>query len=156
MPGRHHLIGGCILCRSLRGPATVVAEDVLDPWLSLAALTLTLAGNQVLPDGDPGPHPSCPEDMRLVEGVHHETMGHVCLDKRDGQKDPQCYRYAEGMSLLEAPATEVRVCMDQYEAPNVRGKSPIVMQSFLAAEKWCGKRGKRVCTEQEWELACEG
>jgi formylglycine-generating enzyme required for sulfatase activity len=22
--------------------------------------------------------------------------------------------------------------------------------------RWCGERGKRVCTEQEWELACEG
>ena len=41
-------------------------------------------------------------------------------------------------------------------APNVRGQKPFVMKSFEAAEKWCRERGKRVCTEQEWELGCEG
>ena len=37
---------------------------VLDPWLSLAALALTLVGKPVLPDLDPGPSPYCPKDMK--------------------------------------------------------------------------------------------
>jgi hypothetical protein len=129
---------------------------VLDPWLSLAALSLTLVGKPVLPDGDPGPSDRCPSDMRLVTGMHHENMGHMCVDERDGRKYPLCYAYAEDISLMEGATTQIAVCMDQYEAPNRRGARPMVMQSYLSATKWCEKRGKRMCTEQEWELACEG
>jgi formylglycine-generating enzyme required for sulfatase activity len=46
--------------------------------------------------------------------------------------------------------------MDQYEAPNKRGATPIVMTTFHQAESWCASRGKRLCTEQEFETACEG
>ena len=30
------------------------------------------------------------------------------------------------------------------------------MKSFENAQHFCGERHKRVCSEQEWELACEG
>jgi len=94
--------------------------------------------------------------MRLVQGVHHDDVGHVCTDVRQEGKVEHCYRYAEHMTLLEGPSTEIAVCVDQYEAPNVRGAKPMVLQSYRSAEKWCAKRDKRLCTEQEWELACEG
>jgi hypothetical protein len=129
---------------------------VPDPWLDLAALSLALLGQEVLPDGDPGPSSACPADMRLVEGVHHDNLAHVCRDVRDGAKYPTCYAYHEQLSLLQGPTSNIRVCVDQFEAPNKRGARPLTMQSFLSAEKWCGKRGKRLCSEQEWELACEG
>jgi formylglycine-generating enzyme len=47
-------------------------------------------------------------------------------------------------------------CIDRYEAPNVAGEYPLVMESALTAEKWCGERGKRLCGEEEWERACAG
>jgi sulfatase modifying factor 1 len=46
------------------------------------------------------------------------------------------------------------VCMDRYEAPNIEGANPMVMQSAVDAIVWCGARGKRLCTEWEWEWAC--
>ena len=46
------------------------------------------------------------------------------------------------------------VCIDRYEAPNVAGELPLVMQSLVDAEAWCGERGKRACRESEWEAAC--
>jgi formylglycine-generating enzyme required for sulfatase activity len=46
--------------------------------------------------------------------------------------------------------------MDRFEAPNRRGAKPLVMESFLSATRWCTKRGKRMCSEREWELGCEG
>lgn len=46
------------------------------------------------------------------------------------------------------------VCMDQYEAPNRYGHNPLVMQSAEDGERWCGTRGKRLCTEDEWDTAC--
>ncbi|HMY18944.1 MAG TPA: SUMF1/EgtB/PvdO family nonheme iron enzyme, partial [Polyangium sp.] len=43
-----------------------------------------------------------------------------------------------------------------FEAPNQKGKRPLVMHSFRSAQRWCADRKKRLCTEQEWELGCEG
>jgi len=47
-------------------------------------------------------------------------------------------------------------CIDRYEAPNQFGEKPLVMQSAVLAEQWCAKNGKRLCTEDEWDTACEG
>lgn len=47
-------------------------------------------------------------------------------------------------------------CIDRYEAPNVAGAYPLVMESAFSAEAWCAKRDKRLCTEDEWERACAG
>ncbi len=46
--------------------------------------------------------------------------------------------------------------MDEHEWPNREGKRPEVMMRFVEAEKKCASVGKRLCTEFEWELACEG
>lgn len=57
------------------------------------------------------------------------------------------------------PTDMVRIegyCVDRYEAPNIAGEYPLVMQSAVSAEAWCQKRGKRLCAEDEWELACAG
>jgi hypothetical protein len=129
---------------------------VIDPWVTLAALTLALTDQPVIPERDPGASPFCPPDARLVEGVHYENVAHLCLDARKDAKDTHCYRYAEDLSVLEGPATSIRVCMDQFEAPNRRGSPPLVLESFNSATKWCARRGKRLCHEREWELACEG
>jgi sulfatase modifying factor 1 len=48
-----------------------------------------------------------------------------------------------------------RVCMDRYEAPNIEGEPPLVMQSAFDGETWCKAWGKRLCTEAEWEFACD-
>lgn len=45
-------------------------------------------------------------------------------------------------------------CMDRYEAPNVEGADPTVVVSAVEARAWCADRGKRLCTEDEWDLAC--
>jgi formylglycine-generating enzyme len=130
---------------------------VTDPWTNLAALSLALLGQEVLPDGDPGPTTACPDDMRLVEGVHHDQISQLCSEVREGvTKRPVCFAYDEELTALEGKTTAVHVCMDQYEAPNKKGSRPLTMQSYESGTKWCEKRGKRLCSEQEWELACEG
>ena len=49
-----------------------------------------------------------------------------------------------------------KTCVDRYEAPNQKGANPLVMQSALDAEAWCSAKGKRLCSETEWNRACEG
>lgn len=90
--------------------------------------------------------------MRLVERDHPDFVDHDCTAFRWGH----CSAYAPGVARPWGKVDHVRVCMDQYEAPNERGAKPIVMASANEAESWCNARGKRLCTEYEFETACEG
>lgn len=47
-------------------------------------------------------------------------------------------------------------CVDVYEFPNKRGSSPTVNVSWNDAKRLCEGRGKRLCSEAEWEKACKG
>jgi formylglycine-generating enzyme required for sulfatase activity len=47
-------------------------------------------------------------------------------------------------------------CIDYYEYPNGRGRAPTTRVSYKTAIDRCKKRGKRLCSEQEWEKACKG
>lgn len=129
---------------------------MIDPFLGLGALAMAMLSFAAAPTLDPGPSPECPTDMRLVAGTHHDEIQHLCVSPRKDPKDTHCFAYWEGITGAEGKQTGVRVCMDQFEAPNRRGARPFVMRSFDSAVKWCGERSKRVCSEQEFELACEG
>jgi hypothetical protein len=94
----------------------------------------------------------CPDGMVLVERDHWDVLEHKCIDRRG----KHCFAYEPGASTAEPPQTHVRVCMDRYEAPNERGAKPLVMVSGIEAERYCQARGKRLCSEMEWESACEG
>lgn len=48
-----------------------------------------------------------------------------------------------------------RFCVDLYEAPG-RGKIPAIRVGRPEAEARCASRGARLCTRDEWELACRG
>jgi sulfatase modifying factor 1 len=130
-----------------------MASDPLSIALVFAAGVARAAGPSAL---DPGPSPECADDMRLVTGTHFDEVQHFCVDPRKDAKDTHCFKYHEGITALEGEKTTIRVCMDQYEAPNKKSAKPYVMQSFESATKWCKARHKRVCSEQEWETACEG
>lgn len=47
-------------------------------------------------------------------------------------------------------------CVDRYEWPNRKGAVPQTMVSFYAAKDSCYEKGKRLCSSQEWFLACAG
>jgi formylglycine-generating enzyme len=66
--------------------------------------------------------------------------------------DPQ--RWHELSAPL--PRKAMRVCMDRYEFPNVQGEFPLVVATYAESEKLCARVGKRLCTESEWTIACEG
>jgi hypothetical protein len=56
----------------------------------------------------------------------------------------------------ELPRKPIKVCIDRYEFPNVYGDFPLVVVRYAEAKKYCEGVGKRLCTESEWTLACEG
>ena len=112
---------------------------MLDPVVTTLALALGMLHVPVTPSIDPGPRNDCPPDMRLIVGSHYDDVQHLCIDPRKDSKDTHCFAYAEGLTAEEGTVTDVRVCMDQFEAPNQKGKRPLVMQSFRSAQRWCAE-----------------
>lgn len=101
---------------------------------------------------EPAPPSACPEGMVLIEGVHHEYVQRLCTSFRGGH----CFAFWQDLAAFEGLATPVRACMDRYEWPNQEGSLPVVMLDYVQASSACRTVGKRLCTEFEWELACEG
>jgi formylglycine-generating enzyme required for sulfatase activity len=95
--------------------------------------------------------------MALVTGRYCPVVQQVCLERPKvlgGRGYRQCQRYAPSKCL--APRRALRFCMDRYEWPNQRGVKPRTLTSWPEARALCEARGKRLCTEDEFNFACEG
>jgi hypothetical protein len=64
------------------------------------------------------------------------------------------------MAPLYDPATEqpedAKVCIDQFEFPNMPCAYPVVWTRAREAAEVCAAQGKRLCDAHEWEGACAG
>lgn len=102
---------------------------------------------------------ACPAGMLLVDGDYCTDVSHKCKEGKSWYA-----KWNDKTICLEfdAPARCVgqkihkRYCVDKYEYPNKEGARPIVMNNFPQAQTLCAEQGKRVCTEYEWTMACEG
>jgi hypothetical protein len=95
--------------------------------------------------------------MQLVAGDYCSEVEHECLrswyDKSN--KKTVCEEF-KPLSKCVGTKSPKRFCIDRYAWPNVRGARPEVMNTFYQAEVKCAAVGKRLCTESEWNFACEG
>ena len=116
----------------------------------------------VAPEPTPPPAPSapaaCPADMKLVDGDYCSEVDQKCLkswfDKSN--KKTICEQFDPANNRCTGDKEHKRYCIDTYEWPNKKGERPEVMNRFHQAEVKCASVGKRLCTESEWTLACEG
>lgn len=97
---------------------------------------------------------ACPDGMVLVEGQYCPAVAQRCLDYLNVERD-RCAEFAEGSRCIGTPVA-MRFCVDQFEYPNIAGVKPDVAVTYLEAEAKCAEQGKRLCTAEEWTLACEG
>lgn len=105
----------------------------------------------------------CPADMLPVSGSYCPGVVQRCLeyhpeyanDPRSPTVSDRCLRY-EQPSRCVGKRTDVAFCMDRFEYPNRVGEKPRVLTSYLDAEQLCRAQGKRLCTEDEFNFACEG
>jgi hypothetical protein len=51
---------------------------------------------------------------------------------------------------------ETKFCVDRYEWPNRKGQKPLSFVSVFGAMDSCFAAKKRLCTTEEWRLACGG
>jgi Sulfatase-modifying factor enzyme 1 len=151
-------VAGCLLVAG----AAVLASDAralqetkrYSPRLDVRRPDFVFALPRLAPGDIPQPSGACPADMVLVEGDYCPAVVQSCLKPMAGATD-RCRKYAESTRCV-VPTQPRRVCIDRYEYPNLYGVKPTVMVSWDEAKAACETEGKRLCTNREWTLACEG
>jgi formylglycine-generating enzyme required for sulfatase activity len=95
--------------------------------------------------------------MVRVAGQYCPDVAQPCLRWLDDPKLPfaRCAVYARPSRCLATRQT-LRFCIDRYEYTPPAAQLPLNFSSFAKAAALCTQLGKRVCTEQEWNFACEG
>lgn len=103
---------------------------------------------------------SCPDDMALVEGDSCRFVEQRCLKyaqrEGGGEDKRRCEKFAPSVCKDDKPRRKMRYCMDRYEYPNEKGKIPWTLVSYTEASEICAQHGKRLCTANEFNFACEG
>lgn len=46
--------------------------------------------------------------------------------------------------------------IDAYEYPGLKGSIPLLADSWFEAARLCDDQGKRLCSAEEWQFACQG
>ncbi len=100
---------------------------------------------------------TCPEGMVHVEGEYCSQVEHNCqryLDPPGRYHEYRCAAY----DPPRCTTSRVRMsfCIDAREYSPPDQTLPANRVSFRDAQRICGELGKRVCTESEWNFACEG
>ena len=102
--------------------------------------------------------------MVRVEGEYCPAVMQDCLEHHQEYKDhndqknvsERCLRYAEPSRCVSRKRRHLSFCMDRFEYPNQVGELPRVLTSWTHAVAMCKSAGKRICTEDEFNFACEG
>ena len=129
--------------------------------LPLLAKREALFGRFIQPGGTPDVLPSeatCAPDMVEVEGEYCPLVEERCLRWLDPGTKLQCAEFAKetmGAKCLMKTQHQ-KFCIDRYEWPNKVGVVPRYMASWVEAKATCEGIGKRLCSDTEWTLACEG
>lgn len=131
--------------------------------VELTEAAFSAAGKQpVAPAPPPAPEPArpaqaCPPDMVLVGGDYCTEVKQTCKHWLDDRKLPfaRCGEY-EKPARCVGRRVHLQFCIDRYEYTRPGEQLPANYQSFVTVSRLCKKLGKRVCTEGEWNFACEG
>ncbi len=131
-------------------------REPAQPSRSLATATASVPAVSASAAAPSGPA-ACGEGMLLVDGSFCTDLEVKCLEQFHAPQNNLwvCKRVEEPTRCVGSEKP-MRYCIDKYEFPNRKGERPMVMQNFYQAQVHCEKEGKRVCTEEEWTLACEG
>jgi hypothetical protein len=97
----------------------------------------------------------CPDGMKLVDGDYCINVEQRCRRWLDPDEQMRCEEFAPTLCYGQR-RRHLSFCMDTYEWPNRVGEYPQVRVTWYEARRLCESVGKRLCTEREWTLACEG
>lgn len=113
----------------------------------------------------PGSTEGCPDDMVRVSGDYCPAVMQDCVEHhkeyaadKDRRKtvSERCLRYRSPSRCVSKKRRAMSFCVDRFEYPNQRGAIPRVLSSWHSAKALCEAAGKRLCSEDEFNFACEG
>jgi len=98
------------------------------------------------------------ERRRMSPRHYCPSVAQTCLRWLDPETKLQCAQFdrASAVGSCPMPTQHKRFCVDRYEWPNKAGTLPQYMASWTEAKASCEGIGKRLCSDTEWTLACEG
>ncbi len=101
--------------------------------------------------------PACPAEMVLVEGSYCTDVRQDCNRWLDDAALPfaRCAEYSQ-LSRCVGKRVPLRFCIDKREYTPPGEKLPLNQASYDIASKTCRSLDKRICTDSEWNFACEG
>jgi hypothetical protein len=142
-----------------RGPLAAARGPELLPMM--ARRDVPVFGSFIKPGGTAGALPSesaCAPDMVEVEGDYCPYVEQKCKRWLDPATKLQCAEFeTQPMGAKCGMKTQhQKFCIDRYEWPNRAGAIPQIMASWVEAKATCEGSGKRLCSDTEWTLACEG
>lgn len=155
------LVAGCSASPSTRAerPRELPApRETASPDASQVAEASSAApADTAAPEKKPEGPSACPSGMLLVDGDYCTDLEVTCKKSHyaKANKKTVCEEFAEPSKCIGKKIPK-RYCIDEYEFPNKKGENPEVMNDFPHAQALCAGLGKRVCTESEWTMACEG
>jgi sulfatase modifying factor 1 len=119
--------------------------------------TADAAADAPAPEAKPAPPAACPADMVLVDGDYCTELEMKCQKSwfATSNKKVICEVFEEP-TRCTGDKVKKRYCIDRYEYPNKKGVRPEVMNNFYQAQVLCAAQDKRICSETEWTMACEG
>lgn len=94
----------------------------------------------------------CPGVIQTCEEYHEEYLH----SERNGAVSERCLKFKEPSRCVVDQRKNLDFCMDRYEYPNLPGEKPWVLTSWRQAQLMCREQGKRLCSEDEYNFACEG
>ena len=130
--------------RKKKADAAKKAEEAREAAEAKKAAEAKAAEEAKLAAAAADPANKCPKGMTLIDAGSF-MMGAP-------RNDPERNFGDQTYQSMEVPA----YCIDYYESPNGRGRTPSSSVSQKTAVKMCKSRGKRLCEEHEWEKACKG
>jgi len=94
--------------------------------------------------------------MQNVEGDYCRVVLHRCLEWMDPPgKFRRCKRYEQPARCISAKK-KLHFCIDRDEFRKDGATLAQNHKSFVEASRLCEEAGKRICSESEWNFACEG
>lgn len=117
----------------------------------------SVAAGEAIPQVAGGTSGACPAGTVEIEGDYCPTLEQKCVKWMDpeGTNPRRCAEFAPS-GACQTATVHKHVCMDRFEYPNTAGRTPVVMKTWHEAAAACKADGKRLCSDSEWTLACEG
>lgn len=95
----------------------------------------------------------CSKEMNRIDGLYCTDLRHKCSKKIDNKR---CKLFDKEATICKGKELKLSFCMDREEYTTSKSKIPVHNVTWTTAFNTCKYLGKRLCTEYEWNLACEG